>query len=151
MVCRPDMHNNGVVERSDNEESEESTYEFRACSPCQVSDLRSQVSYLPAPGSSDTLHTRLDSKITEFGIVPFCVCRHLIGFFIFLGLTVYTFMNLPHVDMPHLPHIPTLTEIQHALQQIDLPHISLPESLSSCLHSDKDSYHCLFVSLPVMD
>ncbi|KAH7427519.1 hypothetical protein KP509_10G047900 [Ceratopteris richardii] len=99
------------------------------------------------------------------------IWTHLIGFIIFLWLTIYTTMKLPAVV--HVPHLPNISDLQKipkellasisaSLPQLHVPemisnvfpdslHIHIPELLSNCLPeallSANRTNQCMLVSV----
>ena len=66
--------------------------------------------------------------------------RHLIGFLIFLGLTIYTATHLPTIE-------PTTFQRWQAGIMESLPsYLQLPEALSSCVPGTYDGTQCIQVS-----
>ncbi|MCO5598237.1 hypothetical protein L7F22_052329 [Adiantum nelumboides] len=71
------------------------------------------------------------------------IWTHLIGFVIFLCLTIYTFMKLPAVvpmpAMPGLPYLPNMSNLQKIPKDIlssisaSLPHLHVPEMIANAL------------------
>lgn len=69
------------------------------------------------------------------------IWTHLIGFMIFLGLTIYTIMKLPSVvNMPALPslsHLPNMSDLQKIPKELmtslsaSLPNLNVPEMLAN--------------------
>lgn len=67
--------------------------------------------------------------------------RHLVGFFLFLGLTIYTLVHMPTVVDPD-----TLERWQSGVIMESLPsYLQLPEALSSCVPGTFDGTHCIQV------
>lgn len=88
----------------------------------------------------------------SFNLSP--LCRHLIGFFLFLSLTIYTAMKVPNVVdlrvlrnadfqklhaelitcLPSLPHMPDLHRLREELPSMEyLSNWHIMELLSNCL------------------
>ncbi|MCO5579511.1 hypothetical protein L7F22_033366 [Adiantum nelumboides] len=71
------------------------------------------------------------------------IWTHLIGFVIFLCLTIYTIMKLPAVvampAMPGLPYLPNMSDLQKIPKDIlssisaSLPHLHVPEMIANAL------------------
>eukprot|EP00250_Pteridium_aquilinum_P015573 c22651_g1_i1 orf=2-562(-) len=97
------------------------------------------------------------------------IWTHLIGFIIFLGLTIYTIVKLPAVvnihalpSLSHLPNIPDLQKIPKELlssisacfPNLHVPeglNLHIPELLANCLpealHSANSTDQCVLVSV----
>lgn len=65
--------------------------------------------------------------------------RHLIGFLLFVGLTIYTATNLPIIVEPS-----TLQRWRSDIMA-SLPSLQLPEDLSSCVPGTFDGTQCIQV------
>ena len=68
----------------------------------------------------------------------FLLNRHLIGFIIFLGLTIYTAMKLPAVvHMPNLSALPHMSDLQKIPKDLltalstSIHHLHVPEVISN--------------------
>ncbi|KAI5067400.1 hypothetical protein GOP47_0017928 [Adiantum capillus-veneris] len=69
------------------------------------------------------------------------IWTHLIGFIIFLGLTIYTIMKLPAVvpmpAIPGLPHLPNMSDLQKIPKDLlssisaSLTHLHVPEMITN--------------------
>ncbi|CAN0917810.1 Heptahelical transmembrane protein 4 [Linum grandiflorum] len=65
------------------------------------------------------------------------VWTHLIGFFLFLSLTIYTAMKVPNSCLPSLPHMPDLHRLRDELKT------TLPSMDFSAWHVTELVYNCL--------
>eukprot|EP00250_Pteridium_aquilinum_P015574 c22651_g1_i2 orf=94-1233(-) len=85
------------------------------------------------------------------------IWTHLIGFIIFLGLTIYTIVKLPAVvHMPSLPHLPNMSDLQKIPRELltslssSLPNMHVLEVLGNCLpealHSANRTHQCVLAS-----
>ena len=70
-----------------------------------------------------------------------CFGRHLVGFFLFLGLTIYTVVTNPSIVDPE-----TLERWKSGVIMESLPsYLQLPEALSSCVPGTFDGTRCIQV------
>lgn len=92
----------------------------------------------------------MDSLLSTILMHNNAICfSHLIGFFIFLALTIYTAMKIPSVDFHSLQHIPEVlknTDLHKLRAELMTCLPSLPDM--SNLHKLRDE---LKTALPSMD